>query len=103
MTYVCNPKPALPPKPMAKAKYISEKEQDKILNELRDLLAPQFRPVPKGTTAEHMLTTDEIFHVVDNHAPDLVPKHILRDLLLSLGYEETYLGTQFVWLMSTPT
>lgn len=74
-------------------------EQERLKEHLRDLLFQQFQPSKSSTFADHMFSTDEVFHIVNNHSPDLVPKYKLRDLLIILGFKERFMTNAYVWLM----
>ncbi|HRH68799.1 MAG TPA: hypothetical protein PLB89_04760 [Flavobacteriales bacterium] len=96
-------KPALPPKAMAnKRELLREVERLKRREELNGLLAKQFRPSrSEDDVAEHMMSTDELFHIVQSHSPGLIPARELRTMLLELGYKEKYLSDRFVWLLAS--
>lgn len=66
---------------------------------LGDLMCKHFRPVVEGEQVFQMLTTEELFHMVNSHSPELVPPSMFREAMLGLGYTEKLMGNQFRWLL----
>lgn len=66
---------------------------------LNDLLGAHFRPAKDAGEALMMWTTDMLFTKIEEHSPELIPKPALRGALLALGYQEEFIGDQFVWLL----
>jgi len=48
-----------------------------------------------------MLSTEDVFHLVDTHAPGEVKQHHFRGLMLDLGFKEKYMAQRFIWLMDS--
>ena len=73
---------------------------EEVQEALGDLMCKHFRPTSEGLEVTHMLTTDELLHMVNSHAPDLVPPSMFRQAMLGLGYTEKLMDNHFRWLLA---
>lgn len=77
----------------------SIKATDEQREALLDLLNAHFRPAEHEAEADHMYPTEQLYHLVVEHSPGLIPPEALRDALLELGYKERFVGDEFRWLL----
>lgn len=68
---------------------------------LLDLLTSHFRPAESAAEADHMYPTSQLFHIIVEHSPGLIPPEALRDALLKLGYKEHMVGDEFRWMLKS--
>ncbi len=70
----------------------------KLQERIFELLSVRFRPAKDAGEADDFYSTDQLFTLLSDHEPDLLPvKPILRTVLLQIGYQEYFLGDQYMW------
>lgn len=77
----------------------TEEDLEKVVESVRDVLLPCYRPATTPGEASEMLTTTELWHVLQERAPDLVQMNELRDVMVALGYVEHRIGTSMCWML----
>lgn len=76
----------------------SEDDDQRIID-VGDLLRAHFEPARSAQDASDMRTTSQLFALIDEHSPDLVKPAQLRDVLITLGYNEQLVGSEFMWML----
>ncbi len=75
---------------------------EQISEKVRDLLSGKYAPASTPADANDMITSTQFHSIIDEHAPDLVERSMLREVLLKLGYQEHRVGDELRWLVTTP-
>lgn len=71
-----------------------------VTETVSDLLRPHYLPAEGTDDADEMLTTAQLFALINDHDPELVPQNMIRQVLLGAGFSEGILdGTGFVWFL----
>jgi len=74
---------------------------EEFVNELLDQLSESF---PPGTPQQHssVMTTDDFFLIIDQHAPDMLSMSDLALRLRQKGYQSWFdkSSNQFAWLIN---
>jgi hypothetical protein len=77
----------------------NEDHINKLQEQLRDLLSLNYLPVADSSETEDMCTTEYLFDIVNKHSPGEFLLSDMRQLLLSAGYKEHFVGNRYMWLV----
>lgn len=78
-----------------------EAEQEaQLIEGLTDLITRQYRPAKGAGEATDMLSTEQICAILEEHSPELIPRHLLRDALEGLGFRTHRVGSTIYWLLA---
>jgi hypothetical protein len=74
----------------------------KLTEKVGDFLRPHFPSTTDPAVATSMLTTAEFHAMLEEHAPEMVPLSMFRDVLVALDYHEHLVGGELRWLIRRP-
>jgi len=71
-----------------------------VTETVSDLLRPHYLPAKGVADADEMLTTAQLYAMINDHDPELVPPNMIRKVLLGAGYRDGLQDpTSFVWYL----
>jgi len=76
-----------------------EQAMVQLAEQVAEVLHPHYAPAADPAEATDMLNTAEVHHLVEDHAPTLLPLVSVREVLMRLNYRQHQIGDELRWLL----